>query len=376
MSQPSNPSGRFHAPSLPLMFNDKMRTATPDPDVVNEIVAQWKDQDFDIKSLCLAIPNQRGDIEGVSRCAHGLRESYLEKAATLYRSVDAAIDAMDRTVASMVYAHDWPSDEELNELEVWDIANYTVELGVDPQGEPVLFDFAKTPHLYGVHTSAGLSRLTRNIVSQLPEAVFVFLGCPRTTPCNLAVPPARTKAEMEACIEWLHTELDQRNRMMRLHDLDSYPLFVIADPRNNHWLYDSDGLGLFADTCDYYNMHLVVLSDPAFLSLTTRAKDATLLTLMDCTEGRCGVVFNEGSFNDLYRLLTKEQFDTWLSRLESPEKDRHAEFWGLPVYKDLGIPFTNTGRNYEEVLELDESYREQRSEDRHFSHRMLWSMSQ
>lgn len=244
------------------ILNSKINEAKPNPEVVNELLTQWKDQDFDNMPMFMSIPSRRGDVEGVSCFAHKMREAYLGKAALLLRSIDAAIDSMEHTIASMEYVHPELSDEELGNLEAWNKEGLTVELGVDEFGEPVLYDFAKTPHLYSVRKdNYGSIGLMLNIVNQLPEAKFVFIGGAYSTPCSLAVPPAITPAAIEACIEWLNVELDQRARMMDLYDLVSYPLFIIANPHDENWLYDIDGLAGLADSCGYFNMHLVVNSD-------------------------------------------------------------------------------------------------------------------
>lgn len=346
--------------SASRILDTKMREAKPNPEVVNELLTQWKDQDFDNMPMFMSIPSRSGDVEGVSRYASEMREAYLGKVASLYRSIDAAIDLMEHTIASMVYAHPELNDKALNDLEAWNIEGLTVELGVDELGEPVEFDFAKTPHLYCVHKNHyGSMELMFDIANQLPEAKFVFLGSTHSISSALAVPSADTPADIEACIEWLNAELDQRARMMDLYDLVSYPLFIFANPGKNDWLYDVDGLAGLADSCGYFNMHLVVSSDTSFMSLLKRAEDPTLLTLMSYTQDKYGVVLNEGSRYDLYRLLTMKQFDAWLERLEDTDECRPNDYWGLPIYKDLGTSFVEKGRSYQEYLDLDEDFRNQ-----------------
>ena len=353
------------------ILNSKISEAKPNPEVVNELLAQWKDRDFDTKSMFMSIPGRRGDVEGTSRCAHEMREAYLGKAASLFRSIDTAIDSMEHTIASMEYVHPELSDEELGNLETWNKEGLTVELGVDEFGEPVLFDFAKTPHLYSVckdrHGSMGLAF---DIVHQLTEAKFVFLGSTHSIPCTLAVPTANSQAEIDGCIEWLNAELDQRARMMDLYDTVSYPLFIFANPDENDWLYDVDGLAGLAENCGYYNMHLVVCSDTSFMSLLKRAEDPTLLTLMSYTQENYGVVLCEGSRYSLYRLLAMKQFDTWLERLEDTDEYRPNDYWGLPVYRDLGTSFVEKGYSYQEYFVLDEAFRSQENSHLHFLRRI------
>lgn len=354
------------------ILNSKLRDAKTNTEVVDEILTQWKDPDFDIKSMFLSIQRNNGDVNALARCAQEMREAYLEKAASLYRSVDTAIDSMERTVASMVYAHPELSDEELKDLEAWNIEGLTVELGVDEHDEPVLFDFAKTSHLYGVHGKRGygFNLLTNSIVEQLPRAKFVFLGSACRTSCALAVPPAESRADIDACMEWLKAEQDQRVRLMDLYNCVSYPLFLFVKPQDENWLYDVDGLADLADGCGYFNMHLVVYSDTSFLSLLKRAEDPTLLTLMSYTQDDYGVILDEGSRQNLYRLLTLKQFDTWLERLGNLDEHLPNDYWGLPIYKDLGISFVDKGRSYREVLDLDETYRNQEHKSLSFSRRM------
>lgn len=356
--------------SVSRILDTKMREVKPNPEVVNELLTQWKDQDFDNIPMFMSLSRQHGDIEGLARWAEKTHELYLNKAATLYRSIDAAIDSMEHTVASMVYTHTQLSDEELNDLEAWNIEGLTVDLGVDELGEPVEFDFAKTPHLYCVCNDSGFRALTNNIANQLPEAKFVFLESANTTSCALAVPPADSQADIDACIEWLKVEQDQRVRMMDLYDLVSYPLFIFVNPHDENWLYDVDGLADFADGCGSLNIHLVVNSDTSFMSLLKRTKDPTLLTLMGYTQDKYGVVLDESSRYGLYRFLTMKQFDIWLERLENVDENIPDDYWGLPIYKDLGTSFVESGWSYQEVLDLDEAFRDQNKSRLRYLRRM------
>lgn len=351
------------------ILNSKINEAKPNPEVVNELLTQWKDQDFDNMPMFMSIPSRSGDVEGVSRYASEMREAYLGKAASLFRSIDAAIDSMEHTITSMEYSHPELSDEELGNLEAWNKEGLTVELGVDEFGEPVLYDFAKMPHLYSVRKESCFMGLAFNIVRQLPEVKVVFLGNFHF-PGILAVPPANSQAEIDSCIEWLNAELDQRTRMMDLYDTVSYPLFIFANPGENNWLYDVDGLAGLAENCGYYNMHLVVYSDTSFMSLLKRAEDPTLLTLMSYTQENYDVVLCEGNRYSLCRLLTMEQFDSWLKRLENTDEYRPNDYWGLPIYRDLGTSFVEKGCSYQEYYVLDEAFRSQENSHLHFLRRI------
>lgn len=297
--------------------------AEPEGENARELASRWAEHNNNLVFLPFA--QKIGTVDDVAEKAGNARAEYLAEAAARRREIEMAVESMERSMARQVYRHEYCEDEELEGYAGVGAVYLAVELGEDEDGGPVVLDFAETPHLIEVRgrkTGRSLGDVVAAAVHRREGVRCVFIDSamrdripgkvpPRMYDC--VVPPATDPFSIAACIDWLQSELDLRQRLSFL-DIDAGPLFVFAEVGpDGRWLFDSDGLGLIAEYGRSLNMHLVVGAEYSIHDRVSGDSRETVEDLTDMDDGAFAVAVREGSdYADLYRLLSPDAFVEWL----------------------------------------------------------------
>ncbi|WP_251157911.1 hypothetical protein [Caniella muris] len=348
---------------LDLLTGGK-ETSTPDREKARDLVDRWEKEGVD--PALLAVAQDDGNVEDVMRRARTIRSEYLPKAAAPHQEIGMAVETMERAIAGYMYGHRSYTDEEIEGYPCAGQADLTFDLGTDENGNPVSLDLASVPHLAEIKGSATRGPIMEAVAIQAQEKGgmqcvvvgnpphFVVKGELPPVSCKTVVPPALDPFAWDACIDWLHDELELRERLSE-RGIDPGPLLVFADiEKKNKWLLGPDGLEPIVKRGHRLNMHLIVRASYSVGDYALRHDVETIARLVDVDPRSFSLAVMEGrKYGDLYRLVPPAEVDEWLVAVEGAYDSpvRATRYSGsTAVINEVGVSFTADGSDVREVL--------------------------
>lgn len=265
-----------------------------DLDKVSYLLSQWQTPMFLRRMRFLDLDRKHGDMQMMVEDAQQLREDYIAKAASLYLTLDEAIDAMDNIIAKRLYAHTPSRSVEKPRLSCDSSSELKITLGTHSNNLPVVCDFDFLSHLFILqdHRSRNLPlsfneffMLSLNkAVAKIPNARCMLIGRSFESECILASPPATSKYENMACLDWLHKELEERKHYFEFSSKRYYPLFVFVYTYQNRELLYSSNYRCFLDECSKNNVHFIFAIDMPLFRREPTLEEKILAELTECME--------------------------------------------------------------------------------------------
>lgn len=327
---------------------------------VPDFYSEWLDGDVKKHLAFMGLARRDGDMNGILKQAELAQKAYIAKAAALYRALDDAVVRMARFIASNEYPHEELTDEELLALPAVPAGDLTVEPGIDENGEPVLFDFAKVPHLVALERAGwdSLARIVAQAFCRRDDIRFVAIGSPKwiseLLPC--CVPVASNPYAQSAIINWLTLEMEQRKRLLSLGAERGPALFIFADDDANSWLFDWDGLKLIAAEGGDLGLHLVITTEFSYKNYAWRGEKPTIDGLIEAARHHTSVVLERWRRSSacLYRQVTPKEYASWIERRSQTAGKPYAQ--KVSALQGLGKHFATGKTTVQELMEGEQRF--------------------